>query len=664
MIHIDASNLRNHDDGLRQVEWLDANGRGGYSSSTLANCHTRKYHGLLVANLESPPGRYVLLSKLDDSVLSSGAEIHLTQHCYAGALIPDSLHHLTDYIFDKCPQFVYRWDGHEVRKSIMMLWTRDAVMIRYDIILCPQPGLLKIKPLVAYRDYHQLSAENSYIRQTAAKMPDGPAFNPYDGMPPLRMTANADHRFQPYPCWYKSFHYTREKERGFKAEEDLFCYGVFEIPVQQGLTIIISASTEPIEKGRLQACWDTELDRRSRTEYEDRSAACSLAANDEDGQNIDNLLTAARQFFIETPSGRPAVVAGYHWFSDWGRDTLISLPGLAFCRNCFVEGLAILNMMARHEKHGLLPNYFAEDESATAYNSVDSSLWFFWAVQQLLFYSKSLLPIKGTIWTAMKNIVKKFTSGTLHNIFMDEKTGLLHAGNAKMQLTWMDAMANGEPVTPRAGYAVDINALWYNALCLMQELSGSFEDNEIDVTDVIHQFPEFFRKTFWLEEEEYLADCISEAGLDRSIRPNQILSVSLPYSPLDHSQSLGVVNTVKNHLLTPAGLRTLSPADEKYRGSYEGGVVERDTAYHQGTVWPWLLGHFGEAFFKTAEDKTAARLYLLDIMRDFLRGHLKTAGCGSISEIFDGDPPHRPNGCISQAWSVAEIIRLYSLMKH
>ncbi|MFA6412347.1 MAG: amylo-alpha-1,6-glucosidase, partial [Syntrophales bacterium] len=358
-----------------------------------------------------------------------------------------------------------------------------------------------------------------------------------------------------------------------------------------------------------------------------------------------------------------AIIAGYPWFGEWGRDSLISLPGLTFCCGRTREGTDILTHLSRYERQGLLPNVFSEEDKSHAYNTVDAPLWYFWAVQQLLKYTgNNDAIIEKNIWPTLKNILRQFLHGTIFNIYMDDN-GLLHAGAEGRSLTWMDACIDNRPVTPRYGYPVEINALWYNAVCFAAELAPRFGDQEFYFQELIPRIRQSFQETFWIEEGGYLGDVYHDGQLDRSVRPNQIFAVSLPHSPLDADQGRQVVNRVRDELLTPVGLRTLSPRDPQYRGRYEGSSRSRDEAYHQGTVWPWLLGHYGEARLKVAADREETRDALRLYLRAFLHRHFREAGVGCVSEIFDGDSPHRPNGCISQAWSVAELIRLYVLLR-
>ncbi|MEW6333346.1 MAG: amylo-alpha-1,6-glucosidase, partial [Thermodesulfobacteriota bacterium] len=408
------------------------------------------------------------------------------------------------------------------------------------------------------------------------------------------------------------------------------------------------------------ARWDAEMGRRQSEEARDEAIADGF--DPEDREVLLALLRAGRQFLITTPSGRSTIVAGYHWFGGWGRDALIALPGLTFCTGRIEQGVAILSEMGRHEKDGLIPNFFTADGTPAAYNTVDGSLLYFWSVQELHRIAGDGDLIRSRFWPVMKRIIERFMTGTRYGIGMDDR-GLLHAGEADTALTWMDATVEGVPVTPRRGYPVEINALWFNALSYARRLAAEFGDPRQPFDGPLSLLRRSFRETFWIPRDGYLGDVVSEGILDPSIRPNQLFAVSLPYSPLDAGEQAGVVRTVRERLLTPCGIRTLSPDDPAYRGCYRGDPRQRDAAYHQGTVWPWLLGPYGEAALRVAQDREREKAVLRRHIRLFLQTHLREAGIGSVSEVFDGDPPHRPGGCIAQAWSVAELIRLYLLLR-
>jgi predicted glycogen debranching enzyme len=656
MIRIDCSKPASHE---TDWEWLESDGQGGYASSTLENCHTRRYHGLMVVNLPAPEGRYLLLSKLEDSLLVEGEEYFFTSHRYPGVLFPPGPSLLREFILDIYTRFTYQAGEFSLQKSVLLVRDKGILLIRYDLDRTPKKGLLRLKPFLAYRGYHSLARANPYLRSHTEAIANGFSIEPYAGMPPLFIRTSAPSHFTPSPHWYKRFVYTEERERGFDWEEDLFLPGIMEVPVGKDGTVILAVSCAPPEDDPV-ALWETEIVRRREELSDDEKLADGFAGEDRD--LFLALLRAGRQFLITTPSGRPAIIAGYPWFGSWGRDALISLPGLAFCTGRIEEGIEILTEIGRHAREGLLPNFFSADGAPEAYNTVDSSLLYFRAVQELLRVTDDIGLIRNGFWPVMKRIINRFLTGTRFGIGVDAR-GLLHAGEEGKALTWMDAVVGGRPVTPRYGYAVEINALWYNALAFATDLARRFDDREGSFADRLPPLRKAFRETFWIPEKGCLGDVFHYGILDHAIRPNQLFAVSLPFSPLDPVEQASVVRTVREQLLTPCGLRTLSPADPAYRGRYRGSGAERDAAYHQGTVWPWLLGAFGEAALRVAEDLEKEKEFLKRQLRSFLQNHLREAGIGSVSEVFDGDPPHRPGGCIAQAWSVAELIRLYLLLR-
>jgi len=667
MIRIDLRGIRSPDDSR---EWLETDGRGGYASSTLTNCHTRRYHGLLVANLQTPAGRHLLLSKLEDSLLAGGEEHFFSSHRYPGVLFPPGQPVLDEFLLDLCPSFISRAGKAIVKKSILTPRAKEILLVRYDLERCPQGSILRLKPFLAFRGHHELAHENAFLRGRAAGIENGFRIEPYAGMPSLVVQTSRASRFTPSAVWYNRFQYTEERERGFDWEEDLFLPGIIEVPVERKCTVILSVCGDmmPHHGGDTMrhhvpnpaAIWKTEVVRRGRDQAADKRQTGGFTG--EDREHLLALHRAARSFLITTPSGRPAVIAGYPWFASWGRDTLISIPGLAFGTGRIGEGIEILAEICLHESDCLLPNFCSADCAPEAYNTVDSSLWYFWAVQELLRISGDKALIRDRFWPVMKRIIRSFMDGTRFGIGMDAR-GLLHAGDGQTALTWMDATVGGIPVTPRHGYPVEINALWYNALCFARDLAAEFGEPAFSGGDLIPLLRRSFREVFWNPREGSLGDVFRDGVLDTAVRPNQIFAVSLPFSPLDPVQQTAVVRAVREQLLTPCGLRTLSPADPAYRGRYRGSPAERDGAYHQGSVWPWLLGAFGEAALRVADDPKQEKENLRRYLRTFLRQHLVEAGIGSVSELFDGDAPHRPGGCIAQAWSVAELLRLYKLLE-
>ena len=629
-------------------EWLLTNGLGDYASSSVLCCNTRKYHGLLAVN--TPLGRHVLLSALEESVLGGGKEFFLSTSQHPRTLHPRGHEYLESVCLDHWPQFTYRVGDVRLRREMFLVRGASRLALRWSIqgISKLPPLTLRIRPLLAYRHFHALTTANPHLNAQTTQVPQGFSITPYAGLPTLFVQVSGPHAFLPAPDWFHHVEYMQERERGFAYSEDLFQPGILEIPLPplpEGGSVCMVVGTQELTQDPAEL-WQTESQARMRSHESDEAGL------------IGHLARAGRQFCIEGPSGRPAVLAGYHWFDAWGRDTLISLPGLAFYAQRTDFGLRVLEQVAASLKNGLTPNCFAEDGNH-AYNSADASLWYAFAVQCYLKENPDGLNwVRERAWPALKAIVEGYRQGPGMDIYVDEN-GLLHAGNEHTQLTWMDAQADGRPVTPRHGCPVELNALWYNTLAFVDHLASLFREPEWEAAKALRALRASFFEHFWVARGGgYLGDVWREGLLDQSVRPNQILAVSLPYPVLEEQHQPQVVECVRNKLLTPFGLRTLSPDDPGYRGRYEGGPAERDAAYHQGTVWPWLLGHYTDALLRVAWDVDGAAQALLDRVTPLFCDHLADAGLASISEIFDASPPYRPNGCIAQAWSVAECLRM------
>ncbi|MBN2340127.1 MAG: glycogen debranching enzyme family protein [Deltaproteobacteria bacterium] len=644
-IKIQAKDCQNFEQSTSR-EWLETNGIGGYASSTVSGCNTRKYHGLLVSRLQKPEGKFVLLSKFEESLIADDIETGISTNQYVGTIAPKGYKHLVGFVHDKMPVFKIQTSRANITKRIMMLQNRDAVMCLYECTKNTNGSKLIIRPMLAYRDFHGLTGENVFLQVRTYPARNGFKIQPYEGMPPLYIQTTGKFEFFPAPNWYKNVEYAQELKRGFPGSEDLFCPGMFEIQFNKGDKILVTASTEELDD--IDGAYEAELNRRSL--FYKRLRGTTLQKP---------LKWSAHQFISTKPSGHKAITAGFPWFLEWGRDAMIALPGLMLHddkKN--TEYVDVLKEFALHTRDGVVPNFLGTDSTNNAYNSVDASMWFAWAVQQYLYTTKDLASLKGRIFDTLEQIFKHYRQGTLHNIQMRED-GLISAGSYDTQITWMDANSNGKPVTPRNGCPVEVNALWYNFVCFLGELADMGEVPGCkDAKALAPKIQASFIKNFWLSDKKYLADLYTDAGPDESIRPNQVFAVSLPFSPLTVEQKNGVMETVTKHLYTPLGLRTLSPSDSKYIGTYSGGPVQRDAAYHSGTVWPWLIGHYVEALLKLDRKKN------LDVVEEIIeafRAHLNRDGLGSVSEIFDGDVPSTGHGCPSQAWSVAELLRLINL---
>ena len=654
---ISNENCQNLHVALRS-EWLETNGIGGYASSSIHNCNTRKYHGLLVAGLADPAGRFTLLSKYEDSIMTGHGEISISSNCYPGVMHPDGYLHLTEFRIEEGPVFRYQIQGMVLQKRILMVQGQNTVLVEYKLEQGETPVRLRLKPLIAFRRHHELKKEDTYIRTVPVAAPSGISLHPYDGMPPLFIQTSQFPVFEAQPVWYRNLEYFMEAERGYDYREDCFCPGALEVTLPPQGSVIVSASLS--SQQNLPALWEAEQARRHSC-ARNAEAVAHKAGNADMVEPLPALIRSGLHFPIRTPgSARATIIAGYPWFDDWGRDTLISLPGLTFYSGRPELGIEILKAVAPHERDGLIPNCFAADPEHHAYNSVDASLWYFWAVQQMLECTGDRETLRDILWPVLKRIATRFMAGTHFDVHMTPE-GLLHAGNRHTQLTWMDATSHGEPVTPRYGFAVELNALWYNALVFCEALAKDFSESLPWPADLTERLKAAFIATFWLERHGYLADSLAEGILNDAIRPNQIFAASLPFSPLNARQRKHVVETVRRELFTPYGLRTLSPSDIAYRGRYEGDQPTRDAAYHQGTVWPWLLGHYGEAVLKTSSSPAQAARELTQQLRPLLNYSLSGRGLINVPEIFDGDSPQRPNGCPAQAWSSAELIRLFTL---
>lgn len=639
---------------LMSLEWLDTNGLGGYASSTILGCNTRKYHGLLVSKISNLTDKYVLLSKFDDTLLLKDKQHHLTIHSYRNSFQDEAFSYFQEFVFDLHPQIVYKLDNEiYLAKEILLLSDSDTILIKYKLVGHKgADAKLTLRPLFAYRNFHALSSENSFFNTVVTKQDHGYKIAPYDGMPAFYLKTSIPEQTNliAESTWYRSFYYDIERQRGYPDGEDLCAPLLLEIPFGANGEIIIAGSLYG-HLPDLTGTWHGEMERRRNT---------NLAFS---GSPFQRQLKKKAQDFLNKNllSSDKFITAGYHWFLEWGRDTMIALPGLTLYSGREQDCLAILKRLAQHEKNGLIPNCI--DVGSTAndiFNSVDASLWFAWAVQQYYDKTKNHIEIATHLWPTLRNIFKHYKEGTLFNVKMQEN-GLLYAGSPDVNVTWMDAVANGKPVTPRYGFQVEVNALWFNMLNFMYELSLLFLDPlKHEIAKLLPKIRLSFCQTFYNADRGYLYDFVNDTEKNAKLRPNQIFAVSLPHSPLPKKIALKVLAAVHEQLLTPYGLRTLSPKEEGYRGVYQGNQTERDLAYHNGTVFTWLIGPFGEAILKFYKKKHA--LEILQPCLIALKKHLSEGGIGNVAEIFAGDKPHKADGCIHQAWSVAEILRLTYLL--
>ncbi|HEX6719816.1 MAG TPA: amylo-alpha-1,6-glucosidase [Pyrinomonadaceae bacterium] len=623
-------------------EWLETNGIGGFSSSTVIGLNTRRYHGLLTAATKPPVGRLVLLSKLEETLVIEGQRYELSANQYPGVIHPQGYKYQIGFRLDPFPTFTYDVEGVRLEKSVFMVQGENTTVVQYELLDTSSRAhaKLELRPLIAFRDYHSTTHENDALNQQVQVEEGLLTVRPYNDLPPLYLTHNA-REIDTNGFWYRSFQYAVEQERGLDFVEDLFspCVLTFDLQATGKATVI--ASTQPHDIRQVDEYRNTEIDRRK-----------TFRAN----EMISALTTAADQFIVARERGN-TVIAGYHWFADWGRDTMIALPGLTLATGRTEIAKSILREFAKHVDQGMLPNRFPDAGETLEYNTVDATLWYFEAVRSLLEHTDDYKFVRENIYHVLKNIIEWHIRGTRYDIHVDDD-GLLYSGERGVQLTWMDAKVGDWVVTPRHGKPVEIQALWYNALRFMELLSGKFGDmtaqNKFGA--MAQQACDSFNKVFWNSDGGYLYDVVNGQYSDAAIRPNQVIAVSLSNSMVSNKRAHSILAVVERELLTPRGLRTLSPNDPKYIGVYNGDPRSRDGAYHQGTVWPWLMGPYITAYSKTF-GKKAGREFASQWLTQF-QEHLGEACLGQVSEIFDGDAPHTPRGCVAQAWSVSEILRV------
>ncbi len=647
MINIDTNTCRDFHESA-SLEWLETNGVGGYASSTVAGAHSRRYHGLLIAATKPPLGRMVLLSKFEETLVSDGERFELSSNQYPGTVQPDGYKYQTGFRLDPFPVWTFEVNGIRLEKTIFMAHGENTTVGMWTVLNRPEISNLEckieLKPLLAFRDHHHLRHENANFHGNSEVGEALISFTPFAEMPTLFLANNA-YSIESTGVWYRNFEYAIERERGFDFTEDLFqpCRMSFDL----SQTAIVIASTEqrkPTDADELKNC---EMKRR---------AALVAAARSTDSL-ATQLALAADQFIVDRGEGK-TVIAGYHWFSDWGRDTMIALPGLTLATNRFDIAKSILTEFSKHISQGMLPNRFPDTGEEPEYNTVDATLWYFEAVRAYAEATGDYDFVRVELYEKLVDIVHWHVKGTRYGIKVDSD-GMLYAGEPGVQLTWMDAKIGDWVVTPRTGKAVEIQALWYNALCIMSDFATRFDDPErqpkyFEMAEIVS---DSFNGQFWNDPENCLYDVVDGAIRDGSIRPNQIFAVSLSNSMLDAERSRAVVDKVENELLTPVGLRSLSPRDPQYVPLYIGSPLDRDASYHQGTVWGWLIGGFVDAYRKTHSNDPALADQIDKILAGF-RSHLSDAMLGQVAEIFDGASPHQSRGCAAQAWSVAELLRV------
>lgn len=636
-------------------EWLETDGRGGFASSTVLGCNTRRYHGLLVTPFAGTARRHVLLSRFEDSVRTAGAaagapDFALSMARYRGVWFPRGHLALERFELAPFPRFTFKVGEARIVRELLLVKDSRTVLVRWQLDGGSGPLELRARPILAFREADALTLENDVLDRVVVRGADGSVrVKPYAALPTLTLRASSKSaRFEAEPTWYRGVEYQVELERGYAGHEDNFGPGVFVAQLAPGEALVIAATIEDSLADPAQL-WKSESARR---------VARARAAGSGPRAQLE---LGAEDFLYRTDAGRLGVLAGFPWFGEWGRDTFIALPGLTLARGRVDLCAQALRGALAFLERGLMPNIFGRGVADSHYGSADAALWFARAVQLFDRAGGDRELVLGELRRALNDIAERYLLGAPLSIRCDDGF-LLRAGSPRVNATWMDAQTASGPVTPREGCAVEINALWYALLAYLEELATRAGDARAQKrwSAFKQHAGRSFVQRFWLSHARYLADVWNEGVVDARVRPNMVIAAALELSPLSTEQRAGVVQLAERELVTPRGLRTLSPRDPDYQGRYAGGPEQRDRAYHQGTVWPWLAGFYVEACTRA---HGASRADALRVWLDGFDAELVSHGLNHIDEVHDGDPPHRPGGSFAQAWSTAEILRARALLE-
>ncbi|HVA92982.1 MAG TPA: amylo-alpha-1,6-glucosidase [Chloroflexota bacterium] len=663
-VQFERADAQDLEAGLHR-EWLLTNGLGGYASGTVPGVDTRHYHALLVAATHPPIQRMALLVRLNEAITVGEDTTELMTAEYRdGTISPDGFTRIESFALeDGLPTWHFRIGGSLLRRTIWMVPDHNITVVRYKLVVGREPVDLALRPLCAARDHHKVQRGDWNRPWSVETVKDGARVLAGDGVPPLWLLASGA-SFQVAGDWYWSFLLREERARGYDHIEDLFQPGTFHATLRAGRSLTFIASAEP--PGLAMPDPDAALAAR-------RSTHARITAAQAPGSGLDHLTAAlqeaAAQFVVQRQATDPAaparvsLIAGYPWFADYGRDSLISLPGVLLETERVAEAADLLRGLADHIEDGLIPSQFPDNGDPPEYTAADTSLLFFPTLGSTLAAAPNP-ALLSDLYPRLREIIDCYTRGTRAGIGVDPHDGLLRAGEwtegrAPTRLTWMDARLRDRIYTPRVGKPVEVNALWIQALDLMADWAPGMGDDAAPYQRAAELARASFAQRFWNEEGGYLFDVIDGPdGDDSRLRPNQLFALARTTPLVSREQAIRALDAITQHLLTPYGLRTLSPQDPEYRGRCVGDQAERDSAYHQGTVWPWLLGPYVDAYLAVE----GALPDLKRILEPFI-GHLREAGLGTISQIFDGNPPHTPRGCIAQAWSVGELLRLARLAR-
>lgn len=636
---------------LTSLEWIETNGLGGWASGTVSGTNTRRYHGLLIAATNPPVGRVALVSKLVETIFSEKGVFELDSNNFNGVIHPLGFQYLVNFKKDLFPEFLYQIGDTLLKKTVMMVNGQNTTIIKYEVLKGDTPINLKLKPFVSDRDYHWLGKANYDISYGYNFENGNLRLKPYENLPEIFIQV-PNSNFHYSPDWYFNYNYQIEQDRVQDSKEDLFTYGDFFTKLKKGDKLHVIISTENPEGKSAETLVEEEIKRKKSL----------LKGIEQKDYFLQTLLLAADQFVVKRGKDLNTIIAGYHWFADWGRDTMISLPGLCLETGRFEDAKKIILAFAKVIDKGMIPNRFPDHGEEPEYNNVDGTLWYFIAIYQYVLKTNDWDFIKNELFDKLEDIVEWHIKGTRFGIKLDED-GLLMAGELGSQLTWMDAKVGNWVVTPRIGKPVEISALWYNAIRIMEIFSNQFKNKALaeKYNAMAEKTSKSFAKSFIDKDTNTLFDFINETSQNQEFRPNQVFVLSLPFELVDNKVAKNILKLIEENLLTSRGLRSLSPLEVDYKPFYVGDQWSRDGAYHQGTIWSWLVGPYLIAKMKI-QGKTAlpkVKKWFIDF-----EPHFKEAGVGQISEIFDATYPFAPKGCIAQAWGVAEILRAYLFYKN
>jgi len=623
-------------------EIIRTNRAGAYLGTTLSGCNTRKYHGLLVAPVEAFGGeKHVFLSQLDETIVQHQTEFQLGARCYPNALYdPHGYKYLLHFEFLKTPRYTYRAGGVKLTKERLLVSNEQQTLIRYTLQESTSSIVLQLRPLVAFRSIHRLSKANGYAHTGYGEIQGGIRLKLYDNYPWLHLQLSRESVFKAAPAWYYDIEYEKEKERGYEYHEDLFSPGYFEVGLGAGETVVFSAALNEVYSRTLKDRFNKEL--RKRTD--------KLTF-------YDVLKNAATQFLWHQEHHEEDVIAGFPWYDSISRQTFIALPGLRLTQADRQLGMEVLDSYLPYLSGGLFPASISGRE--LIYNSADTSLWFIWSIQQLSKQGCRIKDLGIRYGKAIKSILSAYRDGL--GVVTLLENGLLFSADEGKAYTWMDSYSNGYPAVPRYGMPVELNALWYNAICFALEMAHKAGDSEFETQwkRMPGKIKDVFLDSFWNEEKGYLADVYNGFHTDWSVRPNMVIAAAMEYTPLSREQQHSILEVAGRDLLTSRGLRTLSPRDPAYKGMVNGSPAGHEYAFHNGAVHPWLLQFYAEAYLRL--NKKSGVAHIRTLIEGF-EPELSNYCIGTLSEVYDGDQPHAARGAVSQAWNVAAVLNCMHLL--